>query len=295
MTNESDEKCSDSVLVTLLLLGVSIYLYASYEYRTIKRTEFQIRTTKDVPTQKIVFLSDLQFDQRKGETAFEEKMLSNVVAKVNEENADVVLLGGDYLNYPEHTDIIAKYLEQIKAKSYVIGILGNHDYPALHEYNLIEKFEAAGVVMLENETATLNKNKLSICGIEDLWFGEPSTGNCTETDDTFNILLSHNPDFFAEVSEVDVKAFDLGLSGHLHAGQITFFGLRAFSKILPSKYGERFRYGLKENEVIPVYITSGLGGTVFGQPIRFGAKPEIVVIALESGVVDEMKIHSFFN
>lgn len=68
---------------------------------------------------------------------------------------------------------------------------------------------------------------------------------------------------------------DIILSGHTHGGQLNLFG---FAPFVPSRYGSKYRYGLKEAQNGRIYISSGLGGVVF--PMRFMAKPEIVNLIL---------------
>lgn len=96
----------------------------------------------------------------------------------------------------------------------------------------------------------------------------------------FVIFLSHNPDYFEEMASSEKKA-DITLSGHIHAGQASFFGL--FSPFTGSvtRYGEKYRYGMKNFDNHKIYITSGLGGSVFGQYVRFFAQPEIVIVKLK--------------
>ncbi len=69
------------------------------------------------------------------------------------------------------------------------------------------------------------------------------------------------------------------LSGHTHGGQVTFFGL--WAPFIPSKYGNKFRYGEIDYNDIKMIVTSGVG--TITPPIRFFARPEIVVITLHSG------------
>ena len=84
--------------------------------------------------------------------------------------------------------------------------------------------------------------------------------------------MSHTPDVFPEVP-TDVA---LTLAGHTHGGQVD---LPLFGRlIVPSHYGQRFAYGLIEEGLRRLYVTSGIGTAIL--PLRFRVRPEIVVITL---------------
>ena len=95
-------------------------------------------------------------------------------------------------------------------------------------------------------------------------------------------MLQHNPKQWEETWPSNINgqhgsrdtvlvAPQLTLSGHTHAGQVSFLGLR------PTMFSP-YDYGLFEEEGCQLYTTAGLGGVV---PIRVGATPEIVVITLK--------------
>ncbi|MGB9594408.1 MAG: metallophosphoesterase, partial [Anaerolineae bacterium] len=90
----------------------------------------------------------------------------------------------------------------------------------------------------------------------------------------FVILLSHNPDYAERLITRDI---DLMLSGHTHGGQVTLFGLWAAA--VPSAYGQKYRGGFVRTEHTLVYVTTGVG--TITPPVRFWARPEVVLITLE--------------
>ena len=86
------------------------------------------------------------------------------------------------------------------------------------------------------------------------------------------LLLAHTPDIFPHVpAEVA-----LTLAGHTHGGQVDLPFLGRL--IVPSRFGERFAYGLIEEAGRRLYVTSGIGTAII--PVRFRVPPEIVVITL---------------
>lgn len=253
-------------MAIILIIGLISFLYALFEYRNIQETHilkerFNIKKTFGL---RIIFISDIQYDYLG--TFFNKKLIIKVVNKINELQPDLVIFGGDYIHHKGKS--VFKYLNNIKAKK--IGILGNHDYFDIE--SVIEGCKEANIKLLINESITLHN--INFIGVDNSRMGSPHLPNIDE--DNFNVLLVHDPDDFETLS--NKHHFDMALSGHLHGGQITLFG--KYAPILPSRYKQKYRYGLVKNKSSIVYVTSGLGGFVFGLPIRFFAKPEIVVIDL---------------
>ncbi len=91
----------------------------------------------------------------------------------------------------------------------------------------------------------------------------------------FSILITHNPDYLESMPK---DMIDFTLSGHSHGGQMTFFGM--WAPMLPSKYGQKYRYGLKQFGDMKSYISSGIG--TITPPLRFFCRPEIVLINLQN-------------
>ena len=88
------------------------------------------------------------------------------------------------------------------------------------------------------------------------------------------VLLTHTPDF---VEELEAGVADIALAGHTHGGQVTLLGL--YAPVTSSRYGTRFRTGLRHSSGgVPIVISGGLGTSRY--PIRFCAPTDIVVITL---------------
>ena len=117
---------------------------------------------------------------------------------------------------------------------------------------------------------------LSIGGVGDLWEDavdfERALGGCPTG--TPRLLLSHNPDVAEQLpAGADV---DLMLSGHTHGGQVRLplFG----SPFVPSRFGDKYAGGLVRGPRCRVLVSRGVGATVL--PMRFGVRPEIVLLTL---------------
>ena len=115
--------------------------------------------------------------------------------------------------------------------------------------------------------------RLRICGVGDLWTDhqdlETALGDATESDAV--LLLSHNPDFVETIRD---RRVGLVLSGHTHGGQIVVPGYGA--PVVPSRYGQKYLYGLVEGPCCRVFVTRGVGTVT--PPVRFFCRPEVVLI-----------------
>ena len=84
--------------------------------------------------------------------------------------------------------------------------------------------------------------------------------------------MAHEPDLFPSIPE----RVSLTLSGHTHGGQvkIPFDG----RPIVPSRYGDRYAYGLIVENGRRLFVSSGIGTSIL--PVRFLVPPEISILEL---------------
>ena len=85
------------------------------------------------------------------------------------------------------------------------------------------------------------------------------------------ILLAHEPDIFPRVP----ARVALTLAGHTHGGQVRLLGR---SPVVPSRYGNRYAYGLVEEAGRRMVVSGGLGCSMM--PVRLGVPPELTLIRL---------------
>ena len=276
------------IILPLFLGGLAVlvicYFYSRYEFENIKVKEIEL-ASEDIPESfdgmRIMYVADFQFDAR---NSFNKKALNNAINVMNNTDKDVILLGGDYTNWEGKVVPFFEEFKKVKKPEYgIYSVTGNHDYS--NHLLVLEKLRETGIKNLDNKKAEIKKGnqKIIIAGVEDLWFGEPDAKAVLKNTDKkdFVIFLSHNPDYFEEIGNNEKEKMDITLSGHIHAGQATFFGL--FSPFTGSvtRYGEKYRYGMKNFDNHKIYITSGLGGSAFGQYLRFFAQPEVVIVKLK--------------
>jgi predicted MPP superfamily phosphohydrolase len=246
---------------------------------------------------KIVAIGDIHG----GSNGVDEEMLDRVVAMANAQDADLVVLLGDYVAHgyihspsrPYHTrmdiTVIARKLGGLRAKEGVLAVLGNHD--GWHgDKKIADELTAAGIRVLQNEVAIIERGgaRLRVFGTIDhlqmqkAW-KETSADLRTIADgagDGDLIVLQHSPDVIQMVSgELSISdELRLMIAAHTHGGQVwlPIVGRPG----IPSSYGQRYAYGhIRENNV-DLFVTSGIGTSVL--PFRFMVPPEVAVITIRS-------------
>ena len=232
-------------------------------------------THRDVPETfdgfRIAFISDLHY-----KSLFKEKDLDSLVRLLIAQQADVLLMGGDYQEGCEHVPELFAALAKVKTPMGTYGVMGNNDYERCHE-DIVREMKRYGMHVLEHKVDTLRRNgqQILIAGVRNPFDlkqngKSPTLGLAPED---FVILLVHTPDYIEDVS---VANTDLALAGHTHGGQVRIFD---YAPIIPSHYGSRFLTGLKYNTAkVPMIVTNGIGTS--NRNIRIGAPSEIVIITL---------------
>ncbi|MCL2057256.1 MAG: metallophosphoesterase, partial [Oscillospiraceae bacterium] len=131
---------------------------------------------------KLVFISDIH--------DLPEKKLMETVEQINKENADLMLIGGDFPRGEAMLRAFA-YLSGINAADGIFGVGGNHDRPS--EY--FSAMESFGITPLRNNGIFTLEN-LYLCGVEDKKRGNADVRAAVSgaKPDDFTVLLSHSPD-----------------------------------------------------------------------------------------------------
>lgn len=269
-------------LAVPFLIITGLFFYMRWEYDNIKVRELPLEMqgkSKDAESWKklkIVFATDFQYDMRPNSPkSVRTKILEKAIETINSQHGDIILLGGDFQTFASNCEVMLPYFEKLDAPMGVYAVCGNHDADAAQ----MMKEKLTNINFIDNQTVVIeiDEERLEIVGAADLWTAEPKIDNVQG--EAHRILLTHNPDFFEQLPDSQANGFDLMLAGHLHAGQATLFGKRGIGPVINTvtAYGEKYRYGEKYYGGNRYYISSGLGGAVFGMPLRFFAQPEIVV------------------
>ena len=240
---------------------------------------------------KIVMISDIHG----GSNGVTEENIRKIVAKINEQNADVVVMLGDYVS--ERSDgslrmpieTIASNLAGIKTTYGVFAVLGNHDGD-YDDDRVAAALGSNGYKVLQNEVSAIEKDgqRIRIFGMKDHlklsggWLQISADSkkylNTTGTGDL--IVLQHSPDILPVVAGEYSVSSDLRLilAAHTHGGQVWLPILGRM--VVPSGFGQKYAYGHIIDKGVDMFVTSGIGTSWL--PLRFMVPPEIVVLTIRS-------------
>ncbi|MDP5277074.1 metallophosphoesterase [Chengkuizengella axinellae] len=267
----------------LALLGIaaSIPTYSYFgERKWLQTSEIKLKSNK-LPVQfsglKIIHFSDMHLGFHT-----DNQYMDDLIKQVNAHEPDLICFTGDLID--EDPAILETYLtklQQFKARYGKFAVLGNHDYGKVNSNALkvSEVLSRSDFKLLINEKIQMKKDNalMNIAGLDDILYGNADLNHTLSNidQDTYTILLAHEPDIADEVQNYPV---DLQLSGHSHGGQIR---LPLFGHIIAPPMGRKYVNGLYEvGDSLNVYTNRGIGTTIY--PFRFFCRPEITVITLET-------------
>ena len=272
--NTKKKKILLIIRISVLLLVIIASLWSWVPFT--KRINLDLLETKNQNV-RILLITDLH-------SCYYGKGEKNLIKRIDKENPDVILLGGDIFD-DKLDDDNAKYLiEDMVTKYPCYYVTGNHEYWSERVDEMKKYMEDTGVTVLSGDcdTITINGVTMDICGVEDptrlyrsQWLRQIESAH-EETDDShLKILLTHRPE---EVEVYEKYDFDLILAGHAHAGQIRIpfinKGLYAPNQGFMAPYVNG-AYELKNKSIM--VVSRGLARESTPLP-RFFNHPEIVVI-----------------
>ena len=211
---------------------------------------------------------------------------------LSESRPDIIVITGDLID-ANHTDVgialgFAQESVRIAPTYYVTG---NHEAASPQYDTLKVGLEAAGVIVLEDETVYIERGgeTISLLGLADSdftirgdMFGEvpamvsTKLRNLVDDESRYTILLSHRPELFETYVDGGIN---LVFSGHAHGGQfrLPFIGgLVAPNQGLFPKYDA----GLYTDGSTSMVVSRGIGNSII--PFRFNNRPEIVLVELNA-------------
>lgn len=260
-------------LAIMCLAGAS-GLYAFY----IEPTWLEVTThrigTPEAQVIRVAQLSDLHL-QKIG------KYETDVIATVRQINPDLIILSGDVVDKADKLPVVEEFLSRLSGIR-TIATLGNWEYWSKVDLKaLSDIYSRHQVSLLVNteEMLTLKGRAVRVVGLDDFTAGSPRLRFFRSAQQNeVSILVEHSPGFFSQShmarNAVSPPKFQICLSGHTHAGQITLFGMTLWT---PPGSGE-FTAGLYETRYCPMYVSRGIGTSLL--PMRFGARPELAVFEL---------------
>lgn len=221
---------------------------------------------------KVAFISDLHYP-----SLFTEKRLGKVVACLDREEPDILLLGGDYVTDNDSIDALFGALRGVKAEFGTCAVMGNHERG--NRERVVAAMQREGIVLLDDASMELVKGNESmfVVGVDDSFcYDSLALSSAGKVDsEAFVILLAHTPDY----AELSSTTADLVLSGHTHGGQVSLFGV--YTPVRNSRYGTRFLRGRNRTSSGSTVITTNGVGTS-RRKIRFCVPSEIVIVTLKS-------------
>jgi predicted MPP superfamily phosphohydrolase len=209
--------------------------------------------------------------------------LDQIVARVGQQEPDLILLAGDYVihgvlggRFVSPEDIAAS-LGALSAPMGVWAVLGNHDW-WLDAPRVTRALTSAGVTVLEDASTEIigPTCRFWLAGISDYWEGAHDIRQALQSvpDEAPIVAFTHNPDLFPEVP----PRVTLTVAGHTHGGQVAFPFVGA--PIVPSQFGQRYASGLVVEDGRQLFVSPGLGTSIL--PVRFRVPPEISVLTLQA-------------
>lgn len=220
--------------------------------------------------------------------------IHSLVARMNAQRPDIVVLLGDYAGghepaavraAPETSEILrgVEAFEGLSSPLGTWGVLGNHD-SWFDDAAIAAALERGGVRVLDNRAARVERpdGAFWLAGLADMHSPRdpPRVRETlgTVTDAAPVIVLTHWPDPFREVPQ----RVALTLAGHTHCGQVVFPLIGRL--VHASEASERWACGLYDEGGRKLFVTGGVGVSIL--PVRFRAPPEIVVLTLKAPALD---------
>lgn len=266
-----------AVLIIALLV---VFLY--FQNNKIDRTYYEIKNENAAKSFRIVHLSDLH-----------SKPFKKALKITQDLKPDVICITGDFINdHGKNRKKMLEYASSLCKTATVYYITGNHERRLDDFEELMQELSNAGFNVLLNECVHNDELNLTILGLDEnqadfedykarkngtfVYRDMSKFINELENSSGFRLLLSHFPENFSAVYEMNYSKydFDLQLSGHAHGGQfcLPFIGpvfspgQGLFPKFAKGSFGDRPK----------MIVSRGLGNAEF--PFRLFNHPEINII-----------------
>lgn len=262
------------IVFGLVSLSLATILIAGHRNaRTPRISHVEIPVAKqagNLSRLRIAMVSDIHLGHGTGR-----KFLEKVVNKINEQDADIVLIVGDTFDGapdPVIRENMGVEFDRLKSRYGTWVVSGNHEYIGEREEKdaVIIAFDylSAHKVTPLQDTVVFVDNSFYLAGRKDRQAGDRKTvsGLLEGVDKQFPvILLDHQPYHLEKAQQAGV---DIQFSGHTHHGQLWPLSL------LTARMYEK-DWGYLQKDSTHYYISCGV--SVWGPAVRTAGYSEIVV------------------
>lgn len=262
------------VLLSILIILSGIWYWNNY---TLKITEETIISDKVNGEIKVTVISDLHGDTFGGDN-------SRLIKKIEKTEPDLIFVLGDmYSRHQEEKAAeTADFVEKLAKIAETFVITGDHDNS--DDYvKMLKSIDGTHYLAFDSEDITVGENKLTIYGIDTVYFSPTYDLNnefAPPDESRLNILLAHIPQF----EYYESFGADLIFCGDSHGGmfRLPFLGGIYFNGYLfpeityPDEITDKGLYSFGDTTM---FVTSGLGR--YPLPLRFNNRPEICSITIK--------------
>jgi uncharacterized protein len=269
-------KAARFLLIIIFVVIIDSFLFERYYTAFPEIDYYNPKIPSEFDGYRIAVISDLHYGSLDPEF-----WIRWVLERTMKENPDLIVGVGDYVKKSRHDEeLLAVWplINNLRAKDGVLLVNGNHDHWANDK--LTRHLLRDSGKSIENKSKWIRKSnaKILIAGLGDLWENptNPDSVLNTSTENSFRIVIAHNPD---SSNLKHKQKVDLYLTGHTHGGQVRI-PIFDYSPILPVK-NSNFDKGMKKNRYKEdVFISAGIGWSIL--PIRFFCRSEVPIITLRS-------------
>lgn len=281
-----------SIGSVVVACAVATCLYGIFNARNIKVNEYSVTVNKSCGSDKhlkAVLVADLHMGYAIGVDH-----ITNMVEKINEQDADIVIIAGDIFDNSydgmDDPEGIKAQLKSIKSKYGVYAVYGNHDIDEkilmgftfdwggkqLNSEKMTNFIKECDIKLINDESVLIN-DEFYLVGRRDTDNPGTEDGTRTEISELTKDLdkakpifvLSHEPD---ELQKTADAGADIDFSGHTHDGQL-FPGNLTIGLFWENPCGM-----IKKDNMYSI-VTSGVG--VYGTFMRVGTDAEICSVDID--------------
>jgi predicted MPP superfamily phosphohydrolase len=224
---------------------------------------------------RIMHLSDFHLGvPSRGATAVE-----RAVEWTAQRDPDLVVISGDLLSRPRGEARLRALVARLPR---CYAVLGNHDFAVSRDpfskFAPVSELSPAELLVDASATAVVRGRSVQIVGVDPRAFvrRESRPARFVDRSADLRILVCHYP---SVIDAIPSGAFDLVLTGHMHAGQINV--PRPGGKLRLAHLRWRYAEGVYRRPGGVMHVSPGLGTTFV--PFRFFARPEATELTLVPG------------